>query len=160
MTVSPLVVGDPCGLGLLVSREIAAVCDGGTLAWDVTADLRDAADALAQIGWDALLVDSSNEPLSTAAMSHLSQIRGVPSVLVIAADSAALLEQTLGVATMAARHLPDVPVIVTGQHAADAVTLWAPVAEGLELHPTVVAVPDLSTAFENDPHQQMNERIA
>jgi hypothetical protein len=93
-------------------------------------------------------------------MSHRSQIRGVPSVLVIASDSAALLEQTLGVATMAARHLPDVPVIVTGRYAADALTHWAPVAEGLELHPIVVAVPDLSTALENDPHQQMNERIA
>lgn len=160
MTSWPLVVADPCGIGVALCRELGSLRIGGTLAWHVTADLRDVADVLAEFGWDALLVDADNEPLSTAAMSHLAQIHGVPSALIIGVDGAALGEQTLAVATMAARHLPEVTVIMTGRHADEAIAEWQPVAEGLELRPQVVAPGMLGAALSSDNHHHTSERIA
>lgn len=155
-----LVVGDPATVGLAVCRQLSAQGSLGTLAWHVTADLRDVADALADIGWDALLVDGDNEPLSTAAMSHLVQIHGVPDALVIGVDAAPLIEATLSVATMAARHLPEVTVALTGRQADQALDLWTPVATGLELDPQVVSPDRLPEALSHDQRHNTTERIA
>ena len=51
----------------------AALGPGGTLAWGSADALRAAADRLAELGWDALLVDPHDESLATGAMSLLDR---------------------------------------------------------------------------------------
>jgi len=68
-----IVVGDPSAGAL---RACAALGGAGTLVWGSTDALREAADALSALGWDALLVDPADEALATGAMSLLAQTRG------------------------------------------------------------------------------------
>jgi len=131
----PIVVGSPTGAGMAAVREIAGLFADGTLAWSDAEALRVASDAVVSLGWDTLVVRGDDEGFSTAAMSHRSQIHGAPPVLVIAAGDGDDNDEVVAVATMVARHLDVLPVVVLGDLAAD----WTPVQKALELPDAVFA---------------------
>lgn len=127
----PIVVGSPTqDVVVLAERLAAGGIPGGTVIWPDPGALRDASDDLAAHGWDVLVVDPGDEPLSTAAMGHRSQIHGVPPVVVVHGAEGA---DPVPVATMVLRHLPDVPVVVMGPASGAASAGLAEVAEDLEL---------------------------
>jgi hypothetical protein len=123
----PVVVGPPSADLLEIVRSLPTP---GTVAWSDPADLRAASDALGEVGWEALVVDPDDEPLSTAAMSHRSQIHGVPGCVVVHCVSGVPVER---VATMTLRHLPEVPVLLVGPEARAAREALAEVIVDLEL---------------------------
>ena len=124
-----VVVGDPVD-GALDACGALGTC--GTLAWGGADALRDYADRLADLGWDALLVDPVDEALATGAMSLLAQTRGHADALVIHAGLSSA-QPVFDVAVMVARHLPVVPVVLTGAGAVDFAGQWKQPAHDLEL---------------------------
>lgn len=127
----PIIVGEPSRGGVSAAGAFGA--PGGTLAWHDAASIREATDALGSLGWDALLVDPANEPLSTAAMGHRAQIHGTAAAVILAADDAGDIDAVTAVAVLVLRHLPAVPVFVTGEAAEALAQAWAPHADALEL---------------------------
>jgi hypothetical protein len=141
----PIVVGEPSRGGIAAARAFGRA--GGTLAWHDADALRDATDALGSLGWDALLVDPANEPLSTAAMGHRAQIHGTAAAVVLAADDPADAENVSLVALMVMRHLPAVPAFIAGEAADSVAAFWKPHAEALEVEPAA-APDDLAAAYD------------
>jgi hypothetical protein len=127
----PIVVGNPTDALLALVGDLGAAGErDGTVIWSDSLALRAATDALMPVGWDALLVDPEDEPLSTAAMSHRAQIHGVPGAVIVLCDEDPSL---VDVTTMVLRHLPEVPLILTGPGADAAAADLTPVAEDLEI---------------------------
>ena len=109
---APIVIGAP-GEALLefISDVSAGGHMHGTAIWSDSRTLRDISDGLALLGWDALLVDPDDEPLSTAAMSHRAQIHGEPPFVLLLCDGNS---QVGLIASMVVRHLPDTSVVLIG----------------------------------------------
>lgn len=125
----PIVVGAPEGAGGAAVRRAAQVISAGTLAWSDHDALRAAADEVVALGWDTLVIRSDDEGFSTAAMSHRAQVHGAPPVLIVAADGEEDRSLAIATATMAARHLDPLPVILVGDLAEE----WIGVQKALEL---------------------------
>lgn len=115
----PILIGRPSPAAIEFIRNLSGkTVEGGTLVWPDALELRAASDALLESDWDVLVVNPDDEPLSTAAMGHRSQIHGVPDFVVIFAAGE---RPEIDVSTMVLRHLPEVPVLVVGPQA-DSVT--------------------------------------
>lgn len=140
----PIVVGVPMGAGGAAARAVAAVLAGGTLVWSDGGALRDACDEFVAVGWDTLVVKGDDEGFSTAAMSHRAQVHGEPPVLVVAVADDEDPTEVVSVATMVARHLGHLPVVLVGDLASE----WVPVQKDLELpDPILVAATDLGAVL-------------
>jgi hypothetical protein len=140
----PMVVGHPMGAGGAAARAAAEVLAGGTLVWSDGAALREACDEFVAVGWDTLVVKGDDEGFSTAAMSHRAQVHGEPPVLIVAAADDEDASEVISVATMVARHLGHLPVVLVG----DLISEWVPVQKDLELQdPILLASKDLKVAL-------------
>jgi len=143
--MTALLVGDPASGAL-------AACGGlgvaGTLVWHDAAAIREATDELVSIGWDALLVNPADEGFSTASMSHWAQVHeAAPAAVLWRAEHDSSMS-TVDVALMVMRHLPALPVLVTGPGAADLSADWEEPRLALELAPPlVVSVEGLAEAW-------------
>lgn len=149
----PVVVGPPSTDLLDIVRSLPTP---GTVAWSSPGDLRAASDALGDAGWDALVVDPDDEPLSTAAMSHRSQIHGVPGCVVVHCAAGVPVER---VATMTLRHLPEVPVLLIGPEAMATREALTDVIVDLELSVDLAVDGDDARRFINALEEQRSNPL-
>ena len=128
---APIVIGAP-GEALLefISDVSAQGHMRGTAIWSDSQALRGISDGLALLGWDALLVDPDDEPLSTAAMSHRAQIHGEPTFVLLLCEGDS---QVGSIAFMVMRHLPDTSVVLVGPESDAAADRLACLQEDLGL---------------------------
>lgn len=128
---APIVIGAP-GEALLefISDVSAGGHMRGTAIWSSSQALRDVSDGLGLLGWDALLVDPDDEPLSTAAMSHRAQIHGEPSFVLLLCEGDS---QVGRIASMVVRHLPDTSVVLIGPDSDATADRLIPLQEDLGL---------------------------
>jgi len=128
--VRAIVVGDPRAGGVAACAALPVV---GALAWPDTATLRLVADELSSIGWEAMVVDPDDLSFSTSSMSLLSQLHGSSDAVVVHLDDTGDVHRTVDTAVMTLRHLPPVPVILTGTARDQVLEQWGAPSEALEL---------------------------
>ena len=131
-----IVVGDPNDGAVAACRLLPP---GGTLVWDDTDALRAATDDLASHDWDALMVPADDEPFATGSMSHRAQLHGQAESVVLHLNRPEGSAHAVAVAVMVLRHLPPVPVVVTGSAAGALATDWESPRIDLELDSPLVA---------------------
>jgi len=127
---TPIVVGAPSASLLALIGDLPFE---GTVVWSNAAELRESSEDLHAAGWDALLIDPEDESFSTAAMSHRSQIHGTASVVIVYAEAGL---DVCPISTMVLRHLPEVPVVITGTGAVEAANELEEAATdlGIDIH--------------------------
>jgi len=138
-------VGDPAGGVVAACRELPVV---GTLAWPDTQALREVANELSAIEWEAMVVDPDDLGFSTSSMSLLAQMHGTASGVVVHCNDSSAVDEVTSVAVMALRHLPPVPVVLVGDCADLVLERWREPQVALELNdPVVTPVSELAQAW-------------